>query len=454
MTSPTIPGFTQQDLEGRSVRDVVEYSPGEVNDAWCRKVLHKMLKSLELQYAMQMPHRAITPDTVVFHANGEPLLISDDIDAAPAPDAHLADDLTALARIIHYAITHELAPAGPLKGRVDGYSAAVVAAIDACMDPDPTQRPRSVDALRGLLGMTGPGPIAGAVTLPALLERAEPDLDATPVAASAPSLPPVAGIRAAAPPISIPAPAERSGADPAVDAHPAGMRRGARWAVAAGGGAIAIALALAFLPTLRDAGPNNHTVLTPPRAGANDVPGLPAPGGAASAGTEAMDARTDQATGGAAREPASAAATAMVPNQTGATATQVDGDRIVDPASNLAGSAGASSGGATQSGGGADQRNGTARAAAAAPVNDEATTNARAGSANASYQLQIKPWGVVYVDGVERGVSPPVKRLALTPGPHTIRITNPKYRDSILEFESAQTTSNGKIIVDFTDEAQ
>ena len=74
--------------------------------------------------------------------------------------------------------------------------------------------------------------------------------------------------------------------------------------------------------------------------------------------------------------------------------------------------------------------------------------------ANASYQLQIKPWGVVYVDGVERGVSPPVKRLALTPGPHTIRITNPKYRDSILEFESAQTTSNGKIIVDFTDEAQ
>jgi hypothetical protein len=35
-----------------------------------------------------------------------------------------------------------------------------------------------------------------------------------------------------------------------------------------------------------------------------------------------------------------------------------------------------------------------------------------------------------------------------------VRITHPKHRDSILEFESAQTTSNGKIIVDFNQEAQ
>jgi hypothetical protein len=73
---------------------------------------------------------------------------------------------------------------------------------------------------------------------------------------------------------------------------------------------------------------------------------------------------------------------------------------------------------------------------------------------NAIYQLQIKPWGTVYVDGVERGASPPMKRLVLTPGPHTVRITHPKHRDSILEFESAQTTSNGKIIVDFNQEVQ
>jgi serine/threonine protein kinase len=75
MTSPILPESAQQNFEGRSVRDVVEYSPEQVNDAWCHKILRKILQSLELQYAMQMPHRAITPDTVVFDSNGEPLLI-------------------------------------------------------------------------------------------------------------------------------------------------------------------------------------------------------------------------------------------------------------------------------------------------------------------------------------------------------------------------------------------
>lgn len=58
------------------------------------------------------------------------------------------------------------------------------------------------------------------------------------------------------------------------------------------------------------------------------------------------------------------------------------------------------------------------------------------------------------MDGVDHGDSPPLRRLPLTPGKHTIRITNPKYRDTVLEFESAQTTSNGKIIVDFADDPQ
>jgi hypothetical protein len=39
--------------------------------------------------------------------------------------------------------------------------------------------------------------------------------------------------------------------------------------------------------------------------------------------------------------------------------------------------------------------------------------------------LSVKPWGTVYVDGHERGVSPPMKRLMLPAGPHEIRIVNP-----------------------------
>src|SRR3954471_20614768 len=113
MTSTLTIGSQQPRLEGRTVRDIVEYDPAQVNEVWCRKIFRQILQSLELQYAMHMPHRAITPDTVVFHDNGEPLLVPSDV-ADPCNDGHkppeecLRDDLTALSSIVHYAITHEL----------------------------------------------------------------------------------------------------------------------------------------------------------------------------------------------------------------------------------------------------------------------------------------------------------------------------------------------------------
>lgn len=41
--------------------------------------------------------------------------------------------------------------------------------------------------------------------------------------------------------------------------------------------------------------------------------------------------------------------------------------------------------------------------------------------------LAIKPWGTVYIDGHERGASPPLKRLMLPAGTHEVRIVNPVY---------------------------
>jgi serine/threonine protein kinase len=38
--------------------------------------------------------------------------------------------------------------------------------------------------------------------------------------------------------------------------------------------------------------------------------------------------------------------------------------------------------------------------------------------------LAIAPWGEVVVDGVSRGVSPPLTQVALAPGPHTVEIRN------------------------------
>jgi hypothetical protein len=66
------------------------------------------------------------------------------------------------------------------------------------------------------------------------------------------------------------------------------------------------------------------------------------------------------------------------------------------------------------------------------------------------YKLNILPWGVVYVDDVDRGVSPPVKRLTLTPGRHAIRVTNPNFHDRVLEVDTA--SGDGQITVDFNAE--
>jgi hypothetical protein len=71
------------------------------------------------------------------------------------------------------------------------------------------------------------------------------------------------------------------------------------------------------------------------------------------------------------------------------------------------------------------------QAASQAAANaDEAIIN------GTTYKLLIKPWGTVYVDGVDRGVSPPVKRLTLAPGQHTIRLVNPNFADHVITVDA------------------
>ncbi|KGF78458.1 hypothetical protein IA69_30130 [Massilia sp. JS1662] len=374
MTSLTTIGPEQQHLEGRTVRDIVEYSPEQVNEVWCRKIFRQILQSLELQYAMHMPHRAITPDTIVFHENGEPLLIPTDVGP---PEAQEAEDLNALARIIHYAITRELAPTGPLAGRAEGYSDSLVNAVDRCMDPDPARRPQSIEQMRDLLGIVPLGPPVGA----AVASHMTPP--APPAAAPAPDLGPA----------DVPPTFMQTAERPRRNWN---LNRWQRWAVAAGGGAVLIALALAMFAEMRDSGSFDHIVLTLPQQA--DKPS--AATGATAAG--ALDSGEGYVTPDT---PASSPAAvpqvpAAAPQAQAAPDTRLPGV-VVTPNGNV-------------------------------------------------YKLQIQPWGVVYVDDVDRGVSPPVKRLVLAPGRHTIRVTNPNFHDRVLEVDTA--SGDGQITVDFTAE--
>ena len=594
MTSPTTIGPEPQHLEGRSVRDIVEYSPEQVNEAWCRKIFRKTLQSLELQYAMHMPHRAITPDTIVFHENGEPLLVpSDD---GPA-DGHEADDLNALARVVHYAITCELAPMGPLAGRAEGYSDSLVNAVDRCMDPDPARRPHTIDELRALLGIVPPGRRAGAafpddplapwpadVGAPDATSRLAADrvpeaaptrahgvaaevahghgrdtapdpandraravaaehthdraldtatdavadlsrdlaaehthdraldaatdsaadlsrdlaaehgqdrtLDAaTDSAADRPrdiaadhthdraldaatdsaadlsrdlaaghahdrTLDAAAGpaadlsrhdavenaheheraldaasdvtpATAAVPPpepAPVIAPASASAAPTHAIVPDANLPRRRvtltsrqRWAIAAGA-AIVVALGAVMFAEMGDSGSFDHIVLTLPQQGDGTPAGQDAASAPPPAGANPASGAAGSGTAGTTASSAGQSAPGVAPG------TFITDDAPAPATPNPA----------------------PAASAAATPLPGVVVTP----NGNL-YKLHIQPWGVVYVDGVDRGVSPPVKRLELTPGRHAIRVTNPNFHDRVLEIDTAN--GDGRIHVDFNE---
>lgn len=50
-------------------------------------------------------------------------------------------------------------------------------------------------------------------------------------------------------------------------------------------------------------------------------------------------------------------------------------------------------------------------------------------------KLIIAPWGTISVDGVEKGVSPPLKHLSLPAGKHRIKIENPAFKAHVIDIE-------------------
>ena len=52
------------------------------------------------------------------------------------------------------------------------------------------------------------------------------------------------------------------------------------------------------------------------------------------------------------------------------------------------------------------------------------TDNAHGGKPGAYLRLSIHPWGNVFIDGVDKGVSPPRVRIWLSEGEHSIVIEN------------------------------
>ncbi|MET3138724.1 serine/threonine protein kinase [Undibacterium sp. GrIS 1.2] len=63
-------------------------------------------------------------------------------------------------------------------------------------------------------------------------------------------------------------------------------------------------------------------------------------------------------------------------------------------------------------------------------------------------KLTIKPWGTVFVDGVQNGASPPLKNLKLAKGIHKIRVTNPGFPDFVTEVDTSKNNSATSVTIE------
>jgi class 3 adenylate cyclase len=82
---------------------------------------------------------------------------------------------------------------------------------------------------------------------------------------------------------------------------------------------------------------------------------------------------------------------------------------------------------------------------AALPTAEKSRTSAEAAPAPKPgiVRLAVQPWGEVYVNGKQRGVSPPIKTLTLAPGKHQIEIRNGDFaphHESVEVKSGAETT--------------
>ncbi len=370
------PVTQQQQTDGRTVREVVEFNQELVNEVWCRRIFRQILQSLELQYAMQMPHRPISPDTILVLDSGDPMLLpSQDVSTAWSE----AGDLHDLAAVVHYAITREYPPAAPLLGRTlessDGYSDTFVAAVDRCLAPDPQQRPHTIEQLRNLLGIVPLGPA----------------IPTQPVA-----------------PAPQPEPAVSFLTEPAPATEPGGLKR---WMLLIAAATVLLGALGALLALLHQADSRDTVTLALP----GDTPAA------------------QESPASAVPAPAPPVATAGAAADAAPPSSELPPDLVPDTAPPAAVAAAP-----------------TTPAAPAAPMQAEPSRPVPA-AAGATYKLVIKPWAMVEVDGVDRGASPPLKRLTLAPGQHTIRIMNPNFPEHTVTVNAVKGAST-TIEMDFSEE--
>ncbi|MGX4642459.1 hypothetical protein [Massilia sp. SYSU DXS3249] len=507
--------------DGRTVRDIVEHTPALVNETWCRDLLRHLLDSLERQYETGAPHRPISPDTIVMLANNEPLLLPAPEEVGAAGAAQLPADLHALAVVVHYAITAELPPDGPLGPRLyDDYSTELTNGLDRCLGPNQRLRPKTISDMRTLLGIAAPAadqpvhastlaeaapvaneaavqpqpdmPTAAETVLPAFTaepQESAPVPDAPAPDYSQPVPAPVmqevhpAPVAASAPDLSEPRLHTPSATEAAPDATPAQAAMPERRVEPPQPASPPVTEPLLRTPAAAttasfaagDSTPTRKPTALEAATAARlheeaarklAVPAAPPPrpkksnsvqrwGWIAGAAVVLLAAGSALVSYLQQSDSSDMVAVSLPPAERAANGLDA-GETVVAPRADENNAAAPVEAPATDADAGL--LSGATEDAAAAP-DELAAPGAVPGKAGeaivngVTYKLLIKPWGTVYVDDVDRGVSPPVKRLTLSRGKHTIRIVNPNFPEHVLNVNAGSREST-TIAHDFTAKAE
>ncbi|MDL2356350.1 MAG: serine/threonine-protein kinase [Pseudomonadota bacterium] len=382
-----------QYYEGRTIKEIVANSPELVDEAWCRKILRQMLQALEMLYTANILHRDVSPDNIIVQPNGDAVLL--DFGSARQIIGDLTRGLTVILKPGYAPVEQYAGDASLEQGAfTDIYALAAVMYFAVTKRAPPSSIARMIkDPLTPLTTLAPPG------YHPSFLAAIDKGLAV--LAHDRPQT--IAAFRDLLGIVSLgPPPAARSGARGAPPAPP--ERAPMPLPVAAPAAATApppaagmaaappgrrwqfIAIALAVLLT---GGIGLYALVN---SAADDTIMLALP----------QSPRTTRA----AAPPANEQDEPEVP----AAVAPPQAPQSPQPAPQ-----------------------------AAAPVVEMM-----------AYRLAIKPWGTVYVDGRERGVSPPMKRLSLTPGKHRIRIANPNFPDVSINVDASKDRSGGTIEHDFT----
>ena len=464
--------------EGRTLKAVLRDTPELVNEAWLKRLLKPILSALDKLYAAHILHRDVSPENIMIQMDGKPVLL--DFGAARqivqdmaqsltvilkpgfAPVEQYADDesmrqgpwtdIYSLSAVMYAAITGKAPPAAvarmlndpieplAISGR-EGYGTQFLEAIDRGMAVRPEIRPQTIAEFAILLGLegvrqsrsssktaaSGAAPVAAAAAAPAAApapaQAAEIADKAAPAAAQAPAP------AAEAPQASPVSPAAAEKVAPVADA---GKRRSRSKAPMAEAGKTTA-------PVARGARPSNTVigagiaVLALMVAGiawfADGSPVAPAATQLASAQAPVASQAASAASAEAAVSAAASAAQPQASDAAGSASAQAQAAAVTNAAGAVAAPQQSSVAAAPALASASAAANAPAPAAKAASSGAAPAVAAAEPSAPTSgtVSIAVQPWATIYVDGVQKGITPPLKKLTLPLGEHEIRLENPNF---------------------------